>query len=264
VWTTWFLPLKTDSSAQGRTTGEFRFCTFRPGLVLLCVLLAACSTPRVNVPRGQEVQFSVIKSKQFNDRIQVSNKNLGRRAGTGAGGGGLVGGALGFLCGPFAGFCVPVLAGYGALAGGATGVIVGAAESWPTERVEQLRARLTRFQQAHDPFANLQPALLDRANANWKVGDNPSAISVAIEVQQVFILTMPDERGALAARMLLMVETPEDRQRGVKPPPRELDFVGSPITSRAWIEAPDEVFAGNFRTFHTQLTDAVLAELGGY
>jgi hypothetical protein len=46
---------------------------------------------------------------------------------------------------------VPVAGLAGMLVGGVAGWGVGAVESWPSDRVEQLQARLARFQQTHDP-----------------------------------------------------------------------------------------------------------------
>lgn len=234
------------------------------GALALCVLLAACSTPRLDIPRGQELQFSVTWSPDVGERIQISNKTLGHDAKVGAKSGGLAGAAVGLSCGPYALFCVPVAGLAGMLVGGVAGWGVGAVESWPGDRVEQLQARLARFQQTHDPAKAWQSALRDRVATIWKVSANPSSISVEIELRELAIHTMRDERGALAALVQLTVVTPEDRLRGNITLTRQFSYVGSFLSSRAWIEAPDEVLDNNFRVAFQYLTDSVLSELGGY
>ncbi len=228
------------------------------------MLLAACTIPRLDIPRGQEIQFSVTRSAELGEGIQLSNKTLGHDAKVGANSGGLVGAAVGLSCGPYALFCVPVAGLAGMLVGGIAGLGVGAVESWPSDRVEQLRARLTRFQQTNDPATAWQSALQERVNTHWKLGANPSSISVEIELRELAIHTMRDERGALAARIQIAVATPEDRRRGTITLTRQFNYVGSFLGSRAWIDAPDEVLANNFRVAFQYLTDSVLSELGAY
>jgi hypothetical protein len=264
--------MQIESTAQARTGCGFRGRRRDSLVALVCALLAACSAPRGDVPRGKELQLAVVMPADFGDGIQVNRKSTGKSAAKGAGGGaagGAVGGAMvAAACGPWFLVCAPAFILVGAVGGGIGGAaVVGgatAAGHWPVERFEQLQTRLTRFQQAHDPVATLQSSLLGRANAHWKIGANPSATSVRVEWQNLGLHTGSGQQAALIASISLKVETPEDRQRGTTTLLKQLDYRGPFLHSRVWIEAPDDVFTAKFLAAYANLTDQVLAELGGY
>lgn len=256
--------MNANEPLRGRTFFSVRAHNVNVGSLILCMLLAACSTTRLDIPRGQEIQFTVSRSAALGEGIRISNKTLGHDARVGASGGGLVGMAAGLSCGPYAFFCMPVTGLAGMLVGGIAGWGVGAIESWPNERVEQLQARFVRYQATHDLANTFQSTLQESMNARWKVGANPAAISVEVELHELAIHTMREERGALAALVQLTVVTPEDRGRGAITLTQQFRYAGSFLSSRAWIDAPDDVLANNFRVAFQYLTDSVLSELGAY
>jgi hypothetical protein len=256
--------MKTAQAAQDRAAGGIRCCARHCFVIVLCALLAACSTPRFDISRGQKVHLTVVKDQYAGGDIQISNAALKGDAGKGAGGGAATGAVLGLGCGFFFIICSPVFALAGTIAGGAAGAAVGDANGWPQERREKLRARLGEFQRTHDSVAMFHAAMRDRAGAYWIVGDDPSAIAVRIEVSDLIVHAARDERAAVGTEIWLVVETPEDRRNKISRLSKKVRFTGPFLHSGAWIEAPDETVAGNIQSLYVQFADKILSDLGAY
>ncbi len=243
----------------------------RESLVLLCLCLTACGTTRFAVPEGRELEITVAMEASVPEGIGISNEVLKADASTGAKSGAAFGAVLGSvgagacaLAGPAAALCVPVVilasTGVFSATGAAVGAGVGVIEGWSQERVDQLKARLEHYREAHSPIADLTNHLRAEAATKWTLGDGPNATVIRVTLQRLAVHMHRGEKAALGIKAKVTYETPghrRDRTRAL----RWYEWVEPEVPSLEWINASDEKIAEHLRAVHQQLVDMIILEM---
>jgi len=239
------------------------------GAILVLNLLVGCATPQITqIQRGEEVVFLFRKCPQADGLIDLHNEELGgntaKGAGTGAVSGTVAGGLWGLACGPFAIFCVPVLALAGAITGTAVGAGIGAGVavtgSLPSEKAAMLRDRLMRVQQTHSMSAELQKNVNDRAHKYWKLGTDPSATVVTIELQELQLRSNRDEQISCVIQVLVFVSQRSAKQ-GEPQEQKMYEYVSAFSSLPVWLDESSDFVDTLFTSASQQIAANIVSDL---
>lgn len=228
---------------------------------LLVWFLSGCATNFEIAPQ-RTVDIVVVAGSPPELIIGARNKAISGDAAVGATSGGAVGALAGLSCGPWFPFCSA--AGYlaGLVVGGAAGAGVGVIESWSPEQADRLRERLVRFGQQNDVVSDLRSAIAERAKTRWTLAVDPNSVIVRVELMDLSVHMLRAERGVLYARARVESVLPEDPRYG--PSLRQIhEFVGAPLTARAWAEMSDDDMRMQFRRMQLYFADYIYLDLGG-
>jgi hypothetical protein len=231
-------------------------------LTLLCAAwLAGCSAiPQLPPLRaGEPVAIVAASAAPTAADTRIQNRELGSNAATGAGTGMLAGGMSGLSCGPFAVLCVPAGMLVGSLVGGAAGTVVGVTATLPDDKAAQLRARLARAREAHDPIEEVRRNLADRTRSRWQL-DSPSPRStITLELQELLLSSTRDERIGLEIRVLVSVRT----GLTAEPTRKVFEYLAPQTALAIWLDERSD-FVDNLLTLGSQQIAAQLvSELAG-
>ncbi|HIJ86184.1 MAG TPA: hypothetical protein HPP97_00710 [Desulfuromonadales bacterium] len=239
------------------------------GAILALNLLAGCTTAQITpIRRGEPVALVFASNPRADGAIDISNEALGSNArvgaGTGATAGAVAGAVWGLSCGPFAVFCSPVLAAAGAvtgtIAGAGVGAGVGVTGALSNEKAAQLRDRLMRVQQSHSLPAELQKNVTDRAQKYWKLGTDPSAAVVTIELQNLLLRSTRDEQISCTVRVTVSVQQ-RGTQQAELPEKKVYEYVSSFNSLRVWLDESSDFVDTLFTGASQQIAAHIVSDL---
>lgn len=228
---------------------------------VIAALMSACTTPRlVALRHGDPVSIIVAVSPDATDIVGIRNKTIGQDSRTGAGVGAGMGALIGLSCGPWILLCMPVAA----LALGGGGAIVGAgvgvAESLPKEKVAQLESRLIRLRQPPILRDALQGTVDEQAKKYWPRGSGSSPTMIRIDLQEVFLNSMRDERIVLVVRVRVSIDGGSLRHRGDLTQ-KYFEYVGQTSTLAMWLDAGNDFAEKSFGNAWQHLATEIVSEL---
>jgi hypothetical protein len=229
--------------------------------LLVSALLAGCATPRLEkIEAGREIAIVSANRSTENFLIDISNKVIGKDAGTGALGGMAAGAPIGLGCGGFAVLCVPITALIGAGIGALGGVAVGVVESLPAETSQQLRSRLDAYRAGNDPRQQVVQAIADKAKGQWTLAAPGSPTTLLVKLEEVAVHSLREDRVALVVRAAVTVRrasatTTSDGDT------KTFDYEGPASDVRLWIEDRNNFVAGSFNHAYGHIARSVFADL---
>lgn len=227
--------------------------------LLLAALLAACSTTTRLPPvaPGQTVSIEVARVAAAPGGARIDNQEIGRGAKTGAVAGTVVGGLSGLACGPFALLCIPggMLLGAGTGAGG--GALVGVAIGLDAQQAESLRKRVAALEAAGDPAAALRTRIAARLERSASVVEGRADASVTIEWGGLHLASSKDGMVALRVQVpvTLRLAPPKEPQR------KTYSYEGPMTPLSLWLDEASEAPAVSLRHAVEQISTQVADEL---
>lgn len=229
--------------------------------LLLVAMLAGCAATRLEkIEAGQEVAIVSADRGSEGATIEISNKVIGKDAGTGAVGGMVAFAPLGLSCGPWAPLCVPFTAMVGAGVGALGGAVVGVAESLSSETKQQLRGRLDAYREANDPRQRVVEAIADQAKAHWTITPAGSAMTVVVKLEEVSLHALREDRIALVVKAAVGIRRPGENAK-TEPDTKTFDYVGPESDVRQWIEDRNDFVARSFDHAFGHIARRVVADL---
>ena len=230
-------------------------------VVALCLLYGCATPPQITPIRaGEPLAIVVVGRSPADGTIKIRNQALGDGITAGSSSGAIAGGLLGLGCGPLAIVCVPLAA----MAGGATGLVAGAAVGVTGELSEeksaQLRQRLRRLRESHDPLDELRDQITERARKHWRLTTDQTQALITIELQDLLLTSTRDERIGFVMRVMVTVR-PSAAQQTQAPTQKLYEYV-TPLSSLAiWLDERSDFLATSFSGAHQQIAAQIVAEL---
>ncbi len=235
----------------------------RSVVLALCLsLLAGCaSKPQLPPIRGgSPLSLTVVARPLAAGDADVQDSTVGENVSTGAGTGAVAGALAGLSCGPFFLICAPLGALMGSGVGVVAGAAVGVAASLPQETAAQLRDRLTRLRQSHDPLDELRTHLTDRARKHWRLTPAPADAAVNVELQNLFLISARDRRIGLVMQVLVSVHS-NGVPKTEPPTQKSYEYVG-PVSSLAvWLDEQNDFAQTSLRSASQQIALQIIADL---
>jgi hypothetical protein len=228
---------------------------------VIAALLSACTTPRlVALRRGDPVSIVVTVAQDAESIANIRNKTIGQDSRTGAGIGAGLGALWGLGCGPWILLCMPVAA----LALGSSGAIVGAGvgviESLPAEKQAQLESRMMRFRQPQALRDALQVSFDEQAKKHWPRGVDSSSAVVRVEMREILLNSMREERIVLVVRVRVSVDA-ANSGRPNELAQKEFEYVGQTSTLAMWMDASSDFAEKSFANAWQHLAAEIVSEL---
>ncbi len=227
-----------------------------------CIFLHGCaSAPSLGtIPDGETVSITVGAAANYPLAINVRNTAVSDGLSTGVGAGGVAGGLWGLTCGPFAVLCVPLGAAAGMVTGGVAGVAVGATGMLSKENEGRLKERLVRIAQTHPVLIEFKQSIEDKARSHWILDREFSKIHVAIEIQELQVVSTRDEHIRFVLQVLASVQ---DNSLNRKTQPRQKKYeYRSPVSSLAvWLDQQSEFLDTSLTSAAQQISTQVITDL---
>jgi hypothetical protein len=260
----------------------FRICSAveraRPALVALA-LLAGCSAMHPDIALKREDAVAIVVSNDVGwpgppapGRVRVLNESTSASSTevrTGAGAGAVAGAAVGFLCGPLAPVCVPMLALHGAQVGALGGAVVGSAAALPRETAERLRERVEHALQSQDLHGLIGSDVAERMRGRWNIESDKPTTTVEIRLQEFALSSSRDQRVRcslkvnVVIREQLMQQPEPDRPTWLGNHPRLYEYVCPYEDLAKWLDESQGLVEANLAAASRYLAAEIVSGLAG-